>query len=135
MTDPLVPGSATLEAFAEQVQKRAHLELEKEAEQVSRATLAALADAISDTQAGKLKPALPPELAAEMARKHGQANAFDAGAFLDRISGHVATVSHEKLETQVRAVLTTLAEWQPEGQIDDTLGQLPAGLADLFIAK
>lgn len=135
MTDPLAPGSATLEAFVGQVQERGQLKFEKEAEQVCRATLAALADAVSETQAADLTPALPPELAAELARKRGQANAFDSGAFLDRISGHVATVSHEEVEAQVRAVLTTLAEWQPEGQVDDTLGQLPAGLAGLFIAK
>lgn len=135
MTDPLAPESVTLQAFVEQVQQRGQVPLLKEAEQVARATLAALADAVSETQAAALKPALPPELAEEMAQKHGQANAFDTGAFLDRISGHVATVDHDALEAQVRAVLVTLAEWQPAGQIDDTLGQLPAGLADLFIDK
>ena len=130
--NPLAPGSAQLYAFVEQVQKRGPLQFAEEAERVSRATLAALADAVSSSQAGALTPALPPELAEEMAAKTGQANAFDRGAFLDRISGHVRTVNQDELENQVRAVLATLADWQPRDQIDDTLQQLPAPLAELF---
>jgi uncharacterized protein (DUF2267 family) len=136
MTGPLGPDeSPTLEAFVAQVQARGPLPSQSEADRVTRATVAALADAVSSTQAATLTTALPPELAGELTKKKGQANAFDAGAFLDRISGHVATVSHDELKAQVRAVLTTLAEWQPPGEFDDTLGQLPPGLADLFIAN
>jgi uncharacterized protein (DUF2267 family) len=133
--NPLAPGSAPLYTFLAQVQERGALQFTEEAERVSRATVAALADAVSSSQAGALTPALPPELADEMAAKKGQANAFDRGAFLDRISGYVRTVDHDELERQVRAVLTTLADWQPPGQIDDTVDQLPAPLSELFSTR
>lgn len=52
--------------------------------------------------------------------------------FLDRVSGEIATTDLESTERQVRAVLTTLREWAPEGEIDDTVAQLPGSIASLF---
>lgn len=132
MTDPLATGGAPLHAFLEQVHARGPLHSPSEVENITRATLAALADAVSSSQAAALTTATPPELAGELAAKKGQANAFDRHVFLDRVSGHTSSVDLAEIEQQVRAVLATLADWQPAGQIDETLAQLPTALADLF---
>lgn len=126
-------SSRELRSFVSQVGERAGLEQEEEAERLARATFRQLGERLSSGQARDLSGTLPAELATELkARQSGQARAFDKDELIDRVSGEVHSVDAERVEAQVRAVLSTLKQWAPPGQIDDTLAQLPAGLADLF---
>lgn len=131
MTGP-GPQGMTMETFLEQVQQRAGLSTQQEADRLARATMSTLSERVTGGQANDLSPALPPELRTELARFSGQATSFDKNAFLDRISGEIDTVDLEEAEKQVRAVLTILRQWAPGGEIDATIAQLPSDLAALF---
>ncbi len=128
------PGyeDSAMEEFLGRVQQRSGLTTREEADRTTRATLGALAEAITGGQMGDLSPGLPMELRPEIEQARGQARAFDKDAFLDRITGQTDTVDLEKAETRARAVLQTLHEWAPEGEIDDTVEQLPPELSRMF---
>lgn len=121
-----------MRTFAEQVRSSAGLSSSDEASRVSRATLTTLAEAISAGQVDELAQGLPPELRSELSQRSGQARSLNKTEFLDRVSGEIATTDMEATEEQVRAVLTTLRQWAPEGETDDTVAQLPRSLAGLF---
>lgn len=88
---------------------------------------------VSSGQAQELTRSLPPELIAEATSQNSaQAKAVDKDGLIDQISGEVHSVDAEKVEKQVATVLSTLKRWAPNGEIDDTVAQLPASLAALF---
>lgn len=124
--------SATMREFVEQVRSKAGLSSADEASRVARATLTTLAEGVSGGQVDDLTQGLPPELQHELAQRSGQARSLGKTEFLDRVSGEIATTDFEVTERQVRAVLTTLREWAPEGETRDTEEQLPRSLAPLF---
>lgn len=128
------PGDedTTMEDFLARVQQLGELGDRTEAERATRATLRALAESITGGQMDDLAPGLPMGLRPEIEQARGQARSFDKGAFLDRVTGGLGTVDIDKAETQVRAVLRTLYERAPEGEIGDTIGQLPPDLARMF---
>ncbi|WP_438387731.1 DUF2267 domain-containing protein [Actinopolyspora saharensis] len=121
-----------MRTFAEQVQQTAGMTSTDEASRVVRATLTTLAEAISGGQVDELVEGLPPEVRRELSQRSGQARSLGETEFLDRVSGEIATTDLEATEQQVRAVLTTLRQWAPHGEIDDTAAQLPRSLAKLF---
>lgn len=124
--------SAAMERFLQRVQEHASLSSTVDAERVARATVSTLAERITAGQIQDLGADLPDELRTELSQRSGQAEAFDKGAFLDRVSGEIDSVDIDEVENEVRAVLRVLREWAPEGQIDDTLAQLPQDLARMF---
>lgn len=121
-----------MESFLARVQQRSGLSSHDEAARLARGTLSALAESISGGQMGDLAPVLPTELRPQIEQARGQARAFDKSAFLDRLSGDIGTVDMDEAEKQARAVLHTLYEQAPEGEIDDTVAQLPAELSRMF---
>lgn len=128
------PGyeDSAMDEFLARVQQLGDLTTREEAERATRGTLSALAESISGGQMGDLSPGLPMPLRPQIEQARGQARSFNKGEFLDRVTGDVDTVDIDKAETQARAVLRTMYEWAPEGEVDDTLEQLPPQLAQLF---
>ncbi|MBA0124908.1 DUF2267 domain-containing protein [Haloechinothrix sp. YIM 98757] len=118
--------------FIRNVQDRAKLESYGESHQLSRAVMTVLGQSVSGGQAKKLAAWLPPELHAELAGEHGHATAFDKSAFLDKVAGFIPSVDPYEVEKQVSAVLRTLRDSAPEGELTDTVDQLPHELAALF---
>lgn len=121
-----------MRVFVEQVQSRAGLSSTDEASRVARATLTTLAESITGGQVDELMQGLPAELQYELSQRSGQARSMDKSDFLDRVSGQIAATDLETTEGQVRAVLSTLREWAPEGETDDTVAQLSRPIAALF---
>ncbi|MFD0775257.1 DUF2267 domain-containing protein [Streptomonospora algeriensis] len=119
------------DAFLARVQQHAGLASRTEAQRLTDATLAALERSLSGGQFNDLTRNLPPALQPERAAS-GQAVAFDKGAFLDKVSGGVASVDPAEIERSVSAVLTTLREWLPPEEAENTMAQLPQELAALF---
>lgn len=128
----VLADSTPMQDFITRVQQLGDLSDRDETERVIHGTIGTLAETISGGQMGDLAPALPVELRPEIAESRGQARPFDKSAFLDRVTGQIDTIDIEKAEKQVRAVLRTLYEWAPEGEIDDTLAQLPPELSAMF---
>lgn len=131
------PGrsSQTLAAFSGQVQRRLGLDTPSEAEVLVRSTLNELGRTVSQGLAQDLTVSLPPELSAELRAqrpKDDAARPVSKEAFVDAVSGHVASVDAEEVERQVEQVLRLLREWLPEDQVDRTLEQLPGELVALM---
>lgn len=124
--------TSRMESFLTRVQQVGELSSRDEADRATRATLGALAESITGGQMDELTPGLPRELRAQVEQASGQARSFSKEAFLDRVTGGTGTVDTGKAETQARAVLRTLYEWAPAGEIDDTVRQLPSDLSDMF---
>lgn len=121
-----------MEEFLRRVREYAGTSSSIEADRVARATVSTLADRITAGQIKELAAGLPHELRDETGQRTGQAESFDKREFLDRISGEIDTVDLDEAESQVQAVLRVVREWAPEGQIDDTIAQLPHDLKDMF---
>lgn len=124
--------SSSMRSFVEQVRRASGLSSFEESDALVRAALAALAESVSGGQVDELTRGLPQELRHELSQRSGQARTIDEHGFLDRVSGSIQTVDLEAAEQQVRAVLSTLYEWAPEGEISDTIDQLPRSLRKLF---
>lgn len=133
MTDPLLENDSTAAAFTEQVRRRGPFASAGDADEVIRATLTGLGAAVSGGQVAALFDALPEQLHPAPSFESGQAKTVDASTFLDRVGGYSSSVEPATVERQVRAVLSTVADWQPSDETtQDTLAQLPQGLAGLF---
>lgn len=133
MADPLGEKDSETAAFTEQVQQRGPFTSAGDADQVTRATLAGLGEAVSGGQMDTLIAALPEHFHPDSASETGHAKTVDVPAFLDRVGGYSSSVEPATVERQVRAVLSTVADWQSSSQtIQDTFDQLPPQLADLF---
>lgn len=128
----LTTHSQELRDFVTQVQQGARLENYEEAHQAARATLAVLGQSISGGEAQRLAAWVPPDLRDQLAGQSGQASAFDKPNFIEKISGMLYTVDPERVEKQIRAVLSTLRVAATDGELNDTISQLPPDLAELF---
>lgn len=125
-------GDSAAEEFVARVQELGRLSTRTEADQVTRATMTALAERISSGEMRDLTSGIPDGLRAEIKPASGQAQPFDKNAFIDTITGGIGTVDMDRAENQTRAVLRTVHEWAPAGEIDNTVAQLPPKLADMF---
>ncbi|GAA3752416.1 DUF2267 domain-containing protein [Salinactinospora qingdaonensis] len=125
-------SDSAMDDFLARVQQQSGLTSREEADQVTRATLTALGERISGGQMSDLAALLPRQLTPEVEHGRGQAKSFDKGAFLDRVSGDIGTTDLDAVERETRGVLRTLQEWAPEGEVDNTLAQLPPELAGMF---
>lgn len=132
MTIPGAEQGATMETFLDQVRREAELASQEEAGRLTRATLSALGDSVSEGETAKLAPALPPELRSVLSSRSTQARSFDKSTFLDAVSSGTDSTDLEEVERQARAVLRTMRSWEPENNVDKALDQLPPGIADLF---
>lgn len=133
MADPLVENDSEAAAFTEEVRQRGPFASAGDADEVIRATLTGLSEAVSGGQLSSLLDVVPQQLHPAQSLEAGQAKTVDAATFLDRIGGYSSSVEPATVERQVRAVLSTVADWQPSGKTtQDTLAQLPRDLADLF---
>lgn len=124
--------SEDMQRFLQQVREEAGLSSAQEAERLARATFSALSEAVTSGQANELGAGLPEELHFELGASTGQAERFDLTGFLDRISGEIDTVDGDEVQREVRSALQVVRGWAPEGEIDDTIAQLPKSLAELF---
>lgn len=121
-----------MDGFLGRVAEIAGLSSQQEADRLARVTVSTLSERLSAGQVNDFSPVLPAGLREELARHGGQAVTFDKVNFLDRISGQIDTVDPDEVERQVRAVLAVLHEWIPDEEIEDTVGQLPPALAEMF---
>ncbi|MGH3626281.1 MAG: DUF2267 domain-containing protein, partial [Sciscionella sp.] len=123
--------SEELDQFLISVQRQTGMQIDQ-VEQAARAVLSALGESISGGQATALAQWLPPELAPELAQRHGQAQAFDEKQFLDLVAARTPGLHAGPVEQHVRGTLNALHAVAPQAEIDDTLAQLPRELAVLF---
>lgn len=128
------PGytDSAMENFLARVQEHSRLESRTEADQLSRATLSALAQCVSAGQMADLTAGLPEDLHSAADAGAGQAKSFDKRTFLDQISGGIGSVDMSEVEHKTQGVLRTLREWAPSGQSSNTIAQLPPELSRLF---
>jgi uncharacterized protein (DUF2267 family) len=106
----------------------------KQAEAVTRATLATLAARITRGEAEDLAAHLPLELQGPLLTGKNEADGFDPAEFERRVAEH-AGVSEDEAQRGIRAVFATIAEAVSPGEFDDVLAQLPAEYAPLVGAR
>jgi uncharacterized protein (DUF2267 family) len=119
--------------FVQTVHERTGLS-RQEAADLSRATLEALSERLSEGEVVQLSAQLPEGLR-EYVRpgKKKQAERFGLDEFLQRVSEHTGLTLQETT-AGVSAVLTTLREAVPAAEFRDVMSQLPADFAGLLEA-
>jgi uncharacterized protein (DUF2267 family) len=121
----------TLDEFLALVRDRGEYDSRQEAERVSRAVLAVLANRITPGEANDLSAQLPPPLRTAARPHEGRLGSFGVDEFCHRVAqrvgGHLRTA-----EWDASAVLSTVAEAVPGGELNQLLSQLPSGYATLF---
>jgi uncharacterized protein (DUF2267 family) len=106
----------------------------QEAADLTRATLEALAERLSDGEATQLALQLPDGLAEYVRpQKRKQAERFGLHEFVRKVSQHTG-LTVEETTLGARAVLTTLREAVSPDEFDDVMSQLPRGFSDLLEA-
>jgi uncharacterized protein (DUF2267 family) len=111
------------EEFIALVSERTHL-FEGDSVDLTRATLATLAERISGSEARDLAGHLPGPLQDILLPTKEEAEAFSFDEFVRRVaerSRHGSNLS----ESDVIAVIATLRDAVPPGEFDDVLSQLP----------
>jgi uncharacterized protein (DUF2267 family) len=96
----------------------------EEAADLTRATLQALGERLSATEATHLAIRLPDELKNAMGPRTGSAENFGIDEFIRRVSEHTG-LTVEETTAGVRAVLTTLHEELGDEQFNHVTAQLP----------
>lgn len=115
--------------FFRTVAERSALSRE-EAADLTRATLGALGERLSATEARHLALRLPEPLGESLGASTGSAEKFGLEEFIRRVSEHTGLTVRETTDG-VRAVLTTLHEVVGDEQFDHVLAQLPSGFRDM----
>lgn len=119
--------------FLTQVREKAsQLSSNTEAEAVTNVVLEVLADAVSVEQMAELLKSVPDLLTPSGKSVAGNPDQIDVQHFLKRVQDESEFTDEGLAEPHARAVLSTVAEWVPGDQLDDTLAQLPKSLQDLF---
>jgi uncharacterized protein (DUF2267 family) len=111
------------EQFVDLLAERADVTREQ-AEILTQATLATLAERISGGEARDLAAQLPPRLQTPLLPTAEEAEAFDLEEFVRRTAERAGT-DFDTADTAVAAVFTTLREAVTEGEFDDVMSQLP----------
>lgn len=124
-------GPVGLDAFLARVEEYAQLVSRDEAQEVTQATLAALAERVSTGQARDIAGWLPAPLRPYLHAASEPATPFDSRVLIRQVMDvrHLDTASAER---QVRAVLAAVREQVSEKELSDTLQQLPPEMARLF---
>lgn len=121
----------TLDEFLALVRDRGEYDSSKEAERVSRAVLTVLANRIPPGEAQELSAQLPAPLRPAARSGDGRPGSFGVDEFCrrvaQRVGGHLRTA-----EWDASAVLSTVAEAVPGGELNQLLSQLPSGYATMF---
>lgn len=115
--------------FIRTVAERSGLSRE-EAADLTRATMAALAERLSAGETRHLARRLPDGLSESLGSGTRAAKKFGLDEFIRRVSAHTGLTVQEATDG-VRAVLTTLHQALGDEQFDHVLAQLPGEFRDL----
>ena len=119
--------------FLSQVRTKAsQLSSNTEAVSVTNVVLTVVADAVSVEQMAELLKFVPDRLTPSGKAVAGNPDQIDAQHFLKRVQDESEFTGEGLAEPHARAVLSTVAEWVPDDQLDDTLAQLPKSIRDFF---
>ncbi len=116
--------------FIRQVEDRARLD-RTGAERAAQATLATLAERITEGEATDLASQLPQELKPPLEATTTGGEPFDVAEFIRRVAereGALADLARE----HARAVLSTVQEAVTSGQFQDVVSQLPEDYMELL---
>ena len=103
-----------------------------EAERAAHATLATLAERITEGEASHLAAQLPQDLQPALEGATGTGEPFPVDEFFRRV-GEREDVPVEAAEEHARAVLVTVSEAVTGGEIEHVLSQLPDEYRELFV--
>ncbi|MDN3296405.1 DUF2267 domain-containing protein [Streptomyces ficellus] len=118
--------------FLAQVRERGEYADQAEAEQVTQAVLAILAQRITPGEAKDLAAQLPGDLGQALAvGDERQVESYGVEEFLSRVAERTGA-RPRTAEWDASAVLSTLAETVSGGELNQLLTQLPSGFAALF---
>lgn len=120
-----------LAEFLAQVRDRGEYYSQEEAEHVSTAVLRALAARIPPEEVDDLAAQLPAPLDDVLHHERGRPESLGREEFLQRVAEQTGA-RPRTAEWDASAVLSTVADAVPGGEVDHLLSQLPAGYADLF---
>ncbi len=128
--------------FIEQVQKRAHLSSQSEAQRAVRATLETLAAYISPKERHDAASQLPKGIKTYLEQpfigpEKQPAPSFESNASLDDFFQRISMLEEVPLETAVehaRAVMSVLRDALSKGEFEDIRAQLPPELYNEFFA-
>ena len=120
------------EDFVASVRDRGEYQSAAEAQQAATAVLEVLAERITRGEAKDVAAQLPnPFKSAALPRDAEPAESFGVQEFCRRVAER--TGAHEQTaEWDASAVLSTVADAVPRGQLTEMLSRLPAGYASLF---
>ncbi|MGW0812998.1 DUF2267 domain-containing protein [Streptomyces viridiviolaceus] len=121
----------TLDEFLARVRDRGEYHSRDESEQVSTAVLWVLASRIDPEEAAGLAERLPAPLDDALRLERGRPESFGREEFLRRVAQQTGA-RPRTAEWDAGAVLSTVADAVPDGQLDHLLAQLPADCAELF---
>lgn len=120
----------TYVGFLDSVARRAGLPV-TEAANVTRATLQTLAERISGGQARDLAAQLPQEVRGYLQKQEETAQRLDRAEFLNEVRAR-AGVDDRRAGAGARAVLTTVRDVVNPEELEDTVGELPKDIRELF---
>lgn len=128
-------GDGVDDFLAQVREKASQLSSNTEAEAVTKAVLNVVADGVSVEQMADLLKSVPDVLMPQGKAVAGNPDQIDVQHFLKRVQDESEFTEEGLAEPHARAVLSTVAEWVPANQLDDTLSQLPKSIRELFTAN
>lgn len=128
-------GDGVDDFLAQVREKASQLSSNTEAEAVTKAVLNVVADGVSVEQMADLLKSVPDVLMPQGKAVAGNPDQIDVQHFLKRVQDESEFTDEGLAEPHARAVLSTVAEWVPADQLDDTLSQLPKSIRELFTAN
>ena len=128
-------GDGVDDFLAQVREKASQLSSNTEAVAVTKAVLNVVADGVSVEQMADLLKSVPDVLMPQGKAVAGNPDQIDVQHFLKRVQDEREFTDEGLAEPHARAVLSTVAEWVPADQLDDTLSQLPKSIRELFTAN
>lgn len=128
-------GDGVDDFLAQVREKASQLSSNTEAVAVTKAVLNVVADGVSVEQMADLLKSVPDVLMPQGKAVAGNPDQIDVQHFLKRVQDESEFTDEGLAEPHARAVLSTVAEWVPADQLDDTLSQLPKSIRELFTAN
>ncbi|WP_046468818.1 DUF2267 domain-containing protein [Allosalinactinospora lopnorensis] len=120
--------------FIAHLRRNSDISTREEADTAARIVLATLGQRLAGNEPRDLASQLPPELQEPLLQHVGPAEVpDDVDDFLRRVADREGPgTSPDQALGHTRAVLTTIASFVSQGEIEDLRAQLPAGYAPLF---